>query len=87
MHGIEPRWDVDFKLGVDAETPYSVNDYADVLLKRLEGAHSLIREHLQTTASRMSDWYDQKVKVQEFSSGDVMYVLNLRLYQGDAPSG
>ena len=85
MHGTEPRWDVDFKLGTDAETPYSENDYADVLLKRLEGAHSLTREHLQTTASRMSDWYDQKFEVQKFSPGDVVYVLNLRLYQGRCP--
>ena len=59
-----------------------MNDYADALLKRLEGAHTLVREHLQSTASRISDWYDQKVKIQEFNPGDVVYVLNLRLYQG-----
>ena len=81
MHGTEPRWDIDFKLGVDAETPYSVNDYANALMKRLKGAHTLATEHLQTTASRMSDWYDQKVKVQEVKPGDEVYVLNLRLYQ------
>ena len=82
MHGSEPRWDVDFKLGVEDRTPYSVNDYADVLMRRLEGAHFLTREHLRITASRMSDWYDRKVKVQEFSPGDEVYVLNLKLYQG-----
>ena len=60
MHGHKPRWDVDFKLGVEDRTPYTVNDYADTLMRRLEGVHSLTREHLCTTASRMSDWYDQK---------------------------
>ena len=79
MHGSEPRWDADFKLGVEDRIPYFVNDYADTLLRRLEGVHTLTREHLQTTATQMLDWYDQKVKVQEFSSGDEVYVLNLRL--------
>ena len=60
MHGTVPRWDVHFKLGVDTETPYSVNDY-------------------------VSDLYDQKVKVQEFTPGDIVYVLNLRLYQWRCP--
>ena len=72
---------MDFKLGAEERTPYSVNDYADTLLQRLEGAHALTRDHLHTTASRMSDWYDQKVKVQEFKPGDEVYVLNLRLNQ------
>ena len=85
MHGHEPCWDVDFKLEVEDRTPYSVNDYADAFMRRLEGVHSLIREHLRTTASRMSDWYDQKVKVQEFAPGDEVYLLNLRLYQGKCP--
>ena len=77
MHGQEPCWDVDLKLGVEDRTRYSVNDYADTLMRRLEGAHSLTREHLCTTASRMSSWYDQKVKAQEFAPGEEVYVLKL----------
>ena len=85
MHGFEPQWYVDFKLGKEDRTPYSANAYADVLMRRLEGAFTLTREHLRTTAARMSDWYDQKVKVQEFAPGKEVYVLNLRLYQGRCP--
>ena len=82
MHSLEPRWDVDFKLGNDERANYSPNAYADLLLNRLEDAHSLTREHLQVTASRMQDWYDKKVHLQEFQPGDEVYVLNLWLYQG-----
>ena len=84
MHGAEPRWDVDFKLGTNT-TQYSTNEYADLLLNRLESAHTLTREHLQVTASRLQDWYDRKVHVQEFQVEDEVYVLNLRLYQGRCP--
>ena len=85
MHGSEPHWDVDFKLGTEDRTAYSVNDYANVLMKRLERPYTLTRKHLQTTATRMSDWYDQKIKVEEFALGDEVYMLNLRLYQGRCP--
>ena len=61
MHGTEPHWDVDFKLGTEDRPTYSVNDYCNVLLRKLEGAYTLAREHLQTTATKMCDWYDQKV--------------------------
>ena len=59
--------------------------YADLLITRLEKSHTLTREHLQTTTARMSDWYDKKVRVQEFLPGDEVYVLNLRLYQQRCP--
>jgi len=85
MHGTEPRWDVDFKVGAPKRGPYSVNDYADVLINRLEQAHELVRDQLQITASRMQDWFDRKVHVQKFNPGDEVYVLNLRLYQGRCP--
>ena len=45
MHGYEPRWDVDLQLGVEPRGPYSVNDYADLLINRLEGVHEIVREH------------------------------------------
>ena len=85
LHGVEPRWDVDIKLSTEPSERYSVNDYADGLLKKLENAHELCRDHLQVTAARMSDWYDKKVKVQSFDPGDQVYVLNLRAYQGRCP--
>ena len=37
---------------------YSVNDYADLLINLLEGAHEIVREHVGVAASRMQDQYD-----------------------------
>ena len=85
MHGMEPRWDVDLCLEDEVRTPYTPNAYADLLIHRLESAHTLIRDSLQTTASRMSDWYDRKVKAQDFQVGDEVFVLNLCLYQRRCP--
>ena len=59
-----------------------MNDYADLLIKRLEHAHENVRDQLNVVARRMSNWYDRKVFVQHFDVGDKVYVLNLRLYQG-----
>src|SRR6266496_149217 len=82
MHGSEPRWNVDLQIGTEPRTPYSTNDYADLLIKRLEHAHENVREQLKVVAKRMTDWYDRKVFVQHFDIGDEVFVLNLRLYQG-----
>ena len=54
-----------------------MNDYVDLLLSRLEGAHELVREHLGLYAQWMPDWYDRKVHVQHFDPGDEVYILNL----------
>jgi len=85
LHGFEPRWDIDLQLGIEPRGPYSVNDYADLLLNRFERSHELVREHLGVTANRMQNWYDQKVTVHYFEVGDEVYVLNLRLYPNKCP--
>ena len=82
---MEPRWDVDLRLEDEARTPYSPNAYADLLIRRLENAHALTRDSLQTTALQMSDWYNRKVKAQDFQVGDEVYMLNLHLYQQRCP--
>jgi len=82
IHGVEPRWDVDLKLGSTSPVQYSHNDYADILIRRLERAHELTREHLNVTATRMRSWYDKKVHVQSFEAGEEVLVLNLRQYPG-----
>jgi len=76
---------MDFKVGEPERGPYSGNDYADMLINRLERAHELVRYQLQITASRMQECYDRKVHVQKFKPGYEVYVLNLRLYQGRCP--
>ena len=85
MHGSEPRYDVDLQIGNMQHVQYYVNDYADMLIHRLEDAYVLVREQLKVTANRMRDWYDKKVHVQSFDVGDEVYVLNLRLYQHRSP--
>jgi len=64
---------------------YSVNDYADLLIKEMETAHELVRQHLGTTANKMSEWYDKKVHTQRFIPGDQVFVLNLRQYKRQCP--
>jgi len=39
MHGTEPRCNIDFQLGENECVAYSVNDYEDLLIKRMETAH------------------------------------------------
>jgi hypothetical protein len=85
LHGFQPRWTPDFLLGRGGRPQYSTNDYADMLVDRLEKAHSLTREHLRTTAERMSCWYDKRVNEQIFVPGERVRVLNLRLYPRKTP--
>jgi len=51
MHNTEPRWNIDFQLRGEKE---SVNDYADLLIKRMETAHEIVRQNLGVTANKMS---------------------------------
>jgi len=86
MHGTKPRWRVDLQINCEhMRTAYSANDYADLLMTRLERAHELVRTHLGVSSQRMKDWFDKKVRAQTFRVGDEVYVLNLRLYKGRAP--
>jgi len=53
MHNTEPRWNIDFQLGVENErVAYSVNDYADLLIKIMETTHEMVRQHLGTTTNK-----------------------------------
>jgi len=85
MHGTELRWNIDFQMGKNERIAYSVNDYADLLITKMETAHELVRQHLGTTANKMSEWYDKKVHTQSFLLGDQVFVLNLRQYRGRCP--
>jgi len=85
MHGTEPRWNINFQMGENERVAYCVNDYADLLITRMETAHKIVREHLATTANKMSEWCDKKVHTQSFLPGDQVFVLNLRQYKGWCP--
>jgi len=80
MHGTEPRWNIDFQMGGENErVAYSVNDYADLFIKRKETAHEIVRKNLGVIANKMSAWYDKKVHTQSFLPGNQVFVLNLKL--------
>jgi len=82
MHGTEPWWGVDLQINCEpTRTAYSANDYADLLVSRLERAHELVRTHFGVASRRMKDWFDKKVSAQTFRVGDEFCVLNLRLYK------
>ena len=85
MHGREVRWGVDLLLDSPRDEPRSVNDFAAMLIERLETAQQLVRDNLQTTAQRMRCWYDRKVHLKVFQEGDEVYVLNLRRYANRSP--
>ena len=51
MHVMEPRWDVDLRMEGEDRPAYCTNTYADLLLTRLENAHTITRDNLQVTAS------------------------------------
>jgi len=51
----------------------------------METAHELVRQHPDTTANKMSEWYDKKVHTQSFIPGDEVFVLNLKQYKGQCP--
>jgi len=72
-------------MGENKRVAYSVNDYADLLMKRMETAHELVRQHLGTTANKMSEWYNKEVHTQSFIPCDQVFVLNLRQYKGQCP--
>jgi len=86
MYGTEPIWGVEFQINCEStRTAYSMNDYADLLVNRLEKAHEIVRTHLGTAAAGIKDWYNKKVHTQFFEVGDEVYVLNLRFYKGLSP--
>src|SRR5258708_29026115 len=53
IHGTEPRWDVDLQLGTGEQPPCSTNEYAAMLVTRMEEAHELARNHLLPTGRRL----------------------------------
>ena len=85
MHGTEPCWYVELRFGNEDRLVYSANAYVDLLFNGLDSAHALTRDHLQITTSGMNDWYDKKIRAQDFQPRDEVYVLNLRMYQGRCP--
>jgi len=86
MHGTEPRWGVDLQINCEhTRTAYSVKNYADLLVTRLEKTHESVRTHLGVSSMRMKDWLDKKVHAQTFKVRDELYLLNRGLYKGRSP--
>src|SRR6266516_1206016 len=85
LHGFQPRWDCDIQLGTMARHQYSVNDYANLLVTRLEIAHEIARQNLHRSAQSMKDGYNKRVEPKEFEEGQTVKLLNLRIYPGLTP--
>jgi len=79
MHGSEARWNLDTLLDTKA-AKMDVNAYAAELLGRLEEAHRLTRESLGRMSAYEKNWYDKRVKVENFEVGEKVRVLDLRGY-------
>ena len=62
MTGQEPRWNIDFLLPNTEISNRSVPEYTTAVLRTLEKAHTLVREHLHTVEERSSSWYDRRVR-------------------------
>ena len=62
-----------------------VSEYARILLDRLHGAHTLVRENLHKYGEAMKRRYDLKVKEREYRPGEKVWVLNPRIFKGRSP--
>ena len=49
---------------------------------RMKQAYSLVRNHLNTAATRAKKYYDLRVKPQKYKPGDWVYFFSLRKYPG-----
>ncbi len=78
------QFDADLQLGTERQK-YSINDYANHLMTKLEISHELARSHLHRHAQRMKSWYDKRVKQHSFKVGQRVKLMNLRLYPGKTP--
>ncbi|KAL8604519.1 hypothetical protein ACOMHN_015803 [Nucella lapillus] len=57
-------------------------DYAFCLVKNLQEAHTVAREHLKTSLRRMKRDYDLKVLLRAYSKGDLVYLLDTAVGKG-----
>ena len=75
MLGREVRKPVDIMLGTHThESHASYGDYVWKLKERLQHAHDVARNHLQTAQKRQKLLYDTKVHQQEYTIGDLVWL-------------
>jgi len=84
MHGSEARWNLDILLD-NKSAKTDVNEYAAELLDRLEEAYSTTRNALGQMAAYEKNWYDKRVKMQNFEVEEKVRVLDLRGYSRRTP--
>ena len=59
--------------------------FAANLRKRMEQAHEIAREHIQTEMRRQKRYHDNKLYWEKFAKGDEVYVFFLRKHVGRSP--
>jgi len=85
LYGREQRAPLDVVLGSPRVDRKPVSEYARILLDRLHGAHTLVRENLHKYGEAMKRRYDLKVKEREYRPGEKVWVLNPRIFKGRSP--
>jgi len=83
--GRQPLWTADLFVP-EAEGPgKTVPAYTAETVDRLNRAMHLVREHLQTSASSASRWYNRRARPREFAEGDLVRVYYPRKFVGRTP--
>ena len=85
MTGRQPLWNIDFVLQGMEESRTTVPEFTAGVVARLDAAHTLVREHLNSAADNASTWYNKKVKPMAFIEGDLVRVYNPRRFLKRTP--
>ena len=60
-------------------------EFVSNLQSRMEQAHEMAREHIQTEMRRQKRYHDNKLFWEKYSNGDEVYIFSLRKYTGRSP--
>ena len=53
----------------------SYSDYADMLKERMQYAHEIARKHMSSAAVRSKEFYDAKISLNRYKTGDLVWCL------------
>ena len=76
MFGRQPSWNINFLLHSKEHKLQFVPQYTADVIDRLRLANQIVRKNLGAQAAYMSQWYDKRVKVAQFSVGDKVRAFN-----------
>ena len=81
--------DVTVPLDIQFANPQNAKEFqtefVSNLQSRMEQAHEMAREHIQTEMRRQKRYHDNKLFWEKYSYGDEVYIFSLRKYTGRSP--